>query len=405
MWGTESAFSLLATARIEEAVEYGPLPNIVAMLCVFGFGMVAALIGAIKLRLAERLQIDDAKVGNLIMAWALASIPMVVIVGMLSDRFGYLSIIVPGLVITAAAMLLIGVGKTYSAVVFGALILAIGGSCINSAGNQLLVVLNPGKGVMRQNFGNIFFGLGAMTVPLLTAYLFRKMGFPGVLGFLGVIMLVPLILSAPASYPRAREFELAATLERLVDPFVLVAGVALLFYAGVEGSMGGWLTTYFKDAGFEEGRASGLLSTFWISLLVGRLVTAVLLAAGVLAENHAPWIVLSVALFIAVMLLVMSAVHSRPLAAAAAIVVGLAAGPVFPTSIGFILKQYPGGQAGIVFGAVFAILMIGGALIPAGVGHVSKATSIRRGFLLVAGSAAMLAVMSVILGAMPKPRL
>lgn len=399
-----ACFSLLAAASPEKAAGYGFLPNAAAMLCVFGFGMVAALIGAIKLRLAERLQIDDARIGNLIMVWAIAGIPMIVIVGMLSDRFGYLSIIIPGLIITAGAMVLIGIGKTYLAVLLGAVVLAVGGSCINSAGNTLLVVLNPEKGVMRQNFGNIFFGLGAMTVPLLTAYLFKKMKFPAVLGFLAGIMLIPLILSAPASYPQAGEFKLSATLGRLVDPFVLVGGLALLFYAGIEGSMGGWLTTYFKEVGFREGQTSGLLSIFWISLLTGRLITAVLLGAEILGEDQVPWIILSVAVVITGMVLVMSAARSKPLAAVTAIIIGLAAGPVFPTSIGFILKQYPTGQSGVVFGAVFAILMIGGAVIPGGVGHVSKAKSIRKGLLLVAGSAAMLAVMAVVLGLMPLPK-
>ncbi len=397
-----SYFPVLAAAA-EKSVDFGFLPNVVAALCVFGFGMVAALIGAIKLRLAERLQIDDARVGNLIMVWALASIPMIVVVGMLSDKFGYLSIIIPGLIITAAAMVLIGSGKTYGAVVLGALVLAVGGSCVNSAGNTLLVVLNPGKGVMRQNFGNIFFGLGAMTVPLLTAYLFKRMKFPAVLGALAGIMLLPLILSIPSSYPAAGEFLLSETLKRLIDPFVLVGGLALLFYAGVEGSMGAWLTTFFKEAGFQEGQASALLSTFWISLLSGRLITALLLAGNVLSEDQAPWVVLTVSLIIGAMLLVMSAARSKPLAAVAAIIIGLSAGPVFPTSIGFILKRYPG-QSGVVFGAVFAILMIGGAVIPMSVGHVSKASSIRKGLLIVAGSAIMLAVMSIILGVMPLPK-
>ncbi len=395
--------ALLAARSSEEAVEYGFLPNVVAALCVFGFGVVAALIGAIKLRLAERLQIDDARVGNLIMVWALASIPMIVIVGILSDKFGYLSIIIPGVVVAAAAMLMIGAAKTYAAVVLGALLLSVGGSCINSAGNTLLVVLNPGKGVMRQNFGNIFFGLGAMTVPLLTAYLFKRMKFPAVLGALGGIMVIPLILSIPTSYPHAGEFLLSKTVERLVDPFVLVGGLALLFYAGVEGSMGGWLTTYFKDAGFEEGQTSALLSTFWVSLLGGRLITALLLAAGTLTEDQAPWIVMTVALLIAVMLLIMSFARSKSLAAITAIIVGLAAGPVFPTSVGFVLKQYPK-QEGIVFGAIFGILLIGGAVIPGSVGHVSKASSIRRALLIVAASAIMLAIMSVVLGVMPLPK-
>lgn len=403
MCGIGIGIPFLTAAGSEEVAAFGFLPNVVAALCVFAFGMVAALIGAIKLRLADRLQIDDARVGNLIMLWAISSIPMIVIVGVLSDRFGYLSIIIPGLIVTAAAMVVMGVGKTYVAVALGALALAIGGSCINSAGNQLLVALDPKKAEMRQNFGNIFFGLGAMTVPLLTAYLFKRMKFPAVLGLLAGIMVVPLILSAPAKYPAAGAFDLRATLQRLVDPFVLVGGVALLFYAGIEGSMGGWLTTYFKDAGFREGQTSALLSTFWLSLLGGRLITAVLLWQNVLKGDQAPWIVMSVAAIIAILILIMSAARSKPLAAVMAILVGLAAGPVFPTSVGFVLKQYPK-QEGVVFGAVFAILLIGGAIIPGGVGHVSKAKSIRKGLLLAAGSAAMLVVMAIILGVMPLPK-
>jgi fucose permease len=384
------------------AAGYGFLPNVVAALCVFGFGMVAALLGAIKLRLAERLQIDDARVGNLIMVWSLTSIPMIVIVGMLSDKFGYLSIIIPGLIVSAAAMLIIGGGKTYPAVAIGVMVLAIGGSCVNSAGNQLFVALDPAKAVMRQNFGNIFFGLGAMTVPLLTAFLFKKLKFPAVLGVLAGFLLLPLILSIPSRYPAAGEFLLSKTLERLLDPFVIVAGLALLFYAGIEGSMGAWLTTYFKDAGFEEGQTSTLLSVFWISLLTGRLITALLLSANLLGENQAPWIILTVALAVAVFILIMSTTRSKRLAAVMAIAIGIFSGPVFPTSIGFVMKQYPG-QGGVVFGAVFAILLIGGAIIPGSVGHVSKASSIRKGLLLVAGSAAMLAVMAVVLGVMPTP--
>jgi fucose permease len=103
------------------------------------------------------------------------------------------------------------------------------------------------------------------------------------------------------------------------------------------------------------------------------------------------------------MLLVMSSARSKPVGAVAAVIIGLSAGPVFPSSIGFILKQYPK-QSGVVFGAVFAILMIGGAVIPMSVGHVSKAGSIRKGLLIVAGSAVMLAVMAIILGVMPLPK-
>ncbi len=394
---------LLAAAVSKEVGGFGFLPNVVAALCVLGFGMVAALIGAIKLRLAERLKIDDARVGNLIMVWCLASIPMIVIVGMLSDRFGYLSIIIPGLIISAVAMLIIGAGTTYGAVALGALVLAVGGSCINSAGNQLLVVLNPRAGVVRQNFGNIFFGLGAMTVPLLTALLFKRMKFPAVLAVLAGMMLIPLILSAPAQYPKAGAFSFSETAKRLIDPFVIVGGLALLFYAGIEGSMGAWLTTYFKDAGFREEQASGLLSGFWVSLLAGRLITALFLSAGIVKETGAPWIVLTVGVVIALVVVAMSATRSKSLAAVLTIITGLAAGPVFPTSIGFILKRYPE-QSGVVFGAVFAILLIGGAIIPGGVGHVSKASSIRKGFLLVAASAAMLAIMSIVLGVMPVPK-
>ena len=99
----------------------------VALLSVFGFGIVMALIGAIKLKLAQKLSLNDAQVGKLISALLFTSLIMVLVSGPFLDKFGHRLTILLGFVITCIAILIIGNAKTYGSAILGCIILGIGG--------------------------------------------------------------------------------------------------------------------------------------------------------------------------------------------------------------------------------------------------------------------------------------
>ena len=79
--------------------------QLVAILSVFALGIVFALIGAVKLKLAERLGIDDAKVGALISTLMFTSIFMVIIIGLLVDAWGHKPFAIIGFITVGLASL------------------------------------------------------------------------------------------------------------------------------------------------------------------------------------------------------------------------------------------------------------------------------------------------------------
>src|SRR5262249_62161825 len=84
----------------------------------FAFGMVLALLGSIKLPLAQRLGIDEARVGGLLSALNLAFIPMMLISGILVDRLGIQGVLIVGSVLAGLAIFALALVKTYAGSVY-----------------------------------------------------------------------------------------------------------------------------------------------------------------------------------------------------------------------------------------------------------------------------------------------
>ena len=80
--------------------------QLVAILSVFVLGIVFSLIGAIKLKLAEKLGIDDAKVGGLISTLMFTSIFVVLFIGPLVDAWGHKPFAILGFLLSGAAIFL-----------------------------------------------------------------------------------------------------------------------------------------------------------------------------------------------------------------------------------------------------------------------------------------------------------
>ena len=63
-------------------------PSFVAFSGVFTLGVLFSILGSVKLKLAETLNIDDTKVGSLISAMMFTCLVAVLIVGPLTDTVG-----------------------------------------------------------------------------------------------------------------------------------------------------------------------------------------------------------------------------------------------------------------------------------------------------------------------------
>jgi len=136
--------------------------------------------------------------------------------------------------------------------------------------------------------------------------------------------------------------------------------VAFALYVGMEAGIGGWMPSHLESIGLQSVAAATLTSGFWLALAVGRL-----LAAFVPAHVPESAIVISGAAVCAVALLSALIPAAAPVAY---IVAGLAIAPIFPTGIVWLAKLRPGDAR--VTSWLFPASMVGGAIIPGGIGAV-----------------------------------
>jgi fucose permease len=357
-------------------------------------GMVVALLGTIKISLAQRLAIDEARVGGLVSIFGFVMIPAILTAGFLTDLVGPQVVLWGGSVLLAGSLLLLASAQSYPWALCAVLLLGAGWSLFINVANVLTPPAFPGTTAFATNLGNVFFGLGAFLTPLLVSALVRQTSLAKALGLLGVLALIPGTLAVGVDFaalaPAAAADAGLASL--LVDPVVLLCGFALFFYGPLEASLAAWTTTYLGERGVSEGRAATLLSAFWLAYMLSRLLTAFTLPAGWEAA-----FILALALISVVVLAAVVMSQSQQLAASLVLAAGLVFGPIFPTIVAVLLSHVPGALHGRAVGVLFAIGGIGWTIIPIFIGAYARRTSVQRGFSIAVGAAVGLSAIAAAL--------
>jgi fucose permease len=136
--------------------------------------------------------------------------------------------------------------------------------------------------------------------------------------------------------------------------------IGFALYVGMEAGIGGWMPSQLESVGLQSVAAATLTSGFWLALAAGRL-----LAALVPARVPESAIVITASAVAAVALVSALIPAAAPVAY---IVAGLAIAPVFPTGIVWLAKLRPGDAR--ITSWLFPASMVGGAVIPGGIGAV-----------------------------------
>ncbi|MCP5114049.1 MAG: MFS transporter [bacterium] len=363
------------------------LAAVTAVLGVFNFGMVVAFIGSIKLRLAERLSIDDARFGRLIAVWQVTSLVTMLLVGPLLDQFGHRPILILGFLIVALSILLFATSVNMNVIFCASFLLGVGGSCVNAGGNTLLpAAIDPDNPAAASNLGNVFFGLGAFVMPFIIAYLFERMSFRGALSVFAVVAAVAVVPAALASYPQVSSgFELSTAVDLTGNTAVWIAALCLFCYIGLEVSMASWTTTYLRDVGWNEKRSGLLFSAFWVAMMIGRLATSRFVTTEIGRAT-----IQTVVCVAATLILVMTLTRRRGVGAFCVVLLGFCFAPIFPTTVGLTFARFEPALYGSVFALIFAVGLAGSSVVPAAIGSVSKQRSISTGMRILVALAVVL---------------
>ena len=279
-------------------------------------------------------------------------------------------------ILLLAGMALLGLGR---------------GSTVNYSYQIVNDTSNSNAGVM--GLANAFFAVGACIVPFLVLVCVNGLGnwryaSLGIAAATAIgIALSMRMKIGEADSKSSEEKRGGYAFFKLKEYWLLL--VIVFFYLGSEVCVGGWVITHFMDTHEASNQlASSMVTVFWATMLVGRLISSFL--ANRMKES-------SLMLFMSIGMVVFAAlfvgVGSTGFAVAATIGLGLFMSGFYGLALasgGHIFSEYK-----VALGFVMTVGGIGAVTMPALVGIIAERHSIQVGLVVLAVNVTALMVLTV----------
>jgi FHS family glucose/mannose:H+ symporter-like MFS transporter len=263
------------------------------------------------------------------------------------------------LVATAAGCAGIALAPIWPLFLASAFTLGVGFGALDLGLNQLVAHSDGPHRTAVLNALNAAFGLGAVAGPILVSTVGRGHVELLYTGFaVAALALSAAVGGIGGRLPVTLPEEAAG--RRPMGPLVGMFVLAYVFYVGTEIGIGGWMPSHLEALGLGSLTAAALTSGFWLGLSGGRLLVAAIPAR--VPESR----IVLIASGVAVLSLMAATVGA--LAPAAYLFTGLAMAPIWSTGIIWLAKLRPGDSRATSW--LFPAAMVGGVLIPGGIGLV-----------------------------------
>jgi fucose permease len=366
---------------------------------IFVFGIVMAVLGTLfgLPEMRQRLQIDLSQQGNVFLLLYVGILLATLVAGPVIDSIGNKVILVLSAALVASGMAGFAYAHSFGGAAIPAVLLGLGGGGLNTSTNALVSDLyGEDRGPMLNVLG-IFYGIGALGIPLLAAVIAGHFPIARQLLICAGLAVACALLFLRMQFPaasRERSFSWREALQVARFPGVLVLGFLLFCESGNEASIGGWSSTYVAETGLGARTATLILAGYWAALMVGRL-----LVARILKFVGKRGLVLGSGLGALVGAAILLTSRLEGMLVAGVLLLGFSYAGVFPTALAIAGDTYRK-MTGTVFGLLFAIALVGGMSFPWAVGQISQRLGVRYGMLVpLAGAAGICALAGRILWA------
>lgn len=342
-----------------------------ASLGMLLFGIVLISLGSILPYLRDRFGLSELSTGSL-----LATLPFGLLLGSLAfgpivDRFGYKVLLVTCTILIFVGLEGIALTHHYNILLISVFIIGIGGGAINGGTNALVSDISEVNRGANLSLLGVFFGLGALGVPILLGLLIHSLSYEKILVWIGLSVLIPAFFFFVIGFPPPKQpqgFPIKGALKLLKDPLIILMGLVLFFQSGLEGLANNWTTTFLQEEkGFMKNHALFSLSYLILGMIVMRLVL------GWALQHVKSNLVLigSIGLsLVGCLVIFYTATQSFTYMGMIILGVGLAA--CFPVILGYAGSTY-GHLSGTAFGIILALALLGNMVINFGMGIIAKA--------------------------------
>jgi fucose permease len=130
-----------------------------AILAIFVYGMIAAMLGTILPELSDRFRLTPTQNGTIAFAQALGLIIASVGVGPLLDTQGEKTGLILGLALIAIALFVLPRSAGFRSILVLLFLLGVGGGIVVTGANSLVSDVSEAHRATALNLVNLFFGL------------------------------------------------------------------------------------------------------------------------------------------------------------------------------------------------------------------------------------------------------
>jgi fucose permease len=360
-----------------------------AILAIFVYGMIAAMLGTILPDLSDRFHLTPTQNGTIAFSQALGLMIASVGVGPLLDTEGDKAGLILGLLFIVIALFWLPRSKGFRSIVFLLFLLGVGGGIVVTGANALVSGVSEAHRATALNLVNLFFGLGGLATPFISANVFKK-NWVRLCYTVASLTVVALMIQAFAKMPApsgGAGFVLADAGSVLGRPLLFLLGFLLFLYVSCEVGVWNWLPRHLIAQGIPESRALNILSLgFALGLLVGRVGVS-----PILIHVPAVTVTLAASVAMAVTTFLMLKTSKPAVAAALVFIAGLSMAPVFPTTLAMVGNAFPrmsGTAIGFVITCGWAGLAVSSRLIGAIAG--GDPLRLKKALLLIPGAAVVM---------------
>lgn len=319
-------------------------------------GVLASAYGPLLEHLSHRFAISLSVAGSVLSAHFAGALLGVIVAMWTMERVPVRVLATVSVGCLGAGCAGVAVAPSWPAFLAGASVIGFGFGALDIGLNQLVAHSEGPRRSGVLNALNGVYGIGAVAGPILISTFSEK---HFALLYAGGAVLALGLLPAVAGISGRLPFTTRKPVGRpslLVGAFV----IAYVLYVAVETGVGGWMTSDLESVGQRSVVAATLTSGFWAAMALGRLLVALVPprvpeSAIVITGSAIAAVALAVALI-------------GPAAPFAFIVTGFAIAPIFPCGIVWLAKLRPGDSRATSW--LFPASMVGGAIVPGGIGLV-----------------------------------
>lgn len=343
-------------------------------MLLFGIGLIT--LGAVLPDLRIKHSLDAVQAGTLFSILPAGIIGGSLLFGPVCDRYGYRMLLPLSSLLMFAGFEGLAFTDTIWILTLSVFLIGLGGGAINGATNAVVADISTnGKGADLSILG-VFFGIGALGMPLLLSLLKETVTFETTVAGTGILTLGAAVLFIAVRFPEAKQAEGISMKQigSLVrDATLLLIAFFLFFQSAFEGLINNWTTTYLIDrvAAPQEAALMGLSS-----YVAGMTVMRLLIGSVMRKLPERTLLFMSFAITLAALLIFSLSRTVLPAAAGLFILgAGLAAG--FPTMLGLVGNRYPH-LSGTAFSLVLVIALLGNILVNYSMGVVAENYGIKH---------------------------